>query len=494
MSVDRMRCHPSIILETLFPAVLVLVFIIMASVQAWSDLYFAIMAPIPVVLTMFLYWRWSKTWISFTDEEVVVERDTLFKMKKRIPYSKIASVNVNRGLVIRLFGTSRIQININSSINAAIPEAVLSFRIDIADSIREFLASRMYGDSAFTVSADADAETVVSIDWKDVLLHSFFGQSSAQMLSGLFFLLYSVAQIYLALSITGVYGGEGLLSLFVFIGVTVIPSVVILFHYANLKVYRSGDTIYLQHGLIRTYRTSFKVTKINAVRVRTTFFSRLMHRSFIEAEVVGLSSDSNSKRPILCLMKDYAEIDRVFSELVPEFLYDREAIPQPTASKRVLGVKCVLWLVLIGAATYVSSLYAERILASIPSITGYEALLGFTPLIVGALLALATVLWSVRAYSTRTLSAGEELFTFEIGVVDRQAVTISYDKVQIANVVRGPLARRYGLGVSSVSLLSSLGGVKIQSGYFDVGELNRIHETVMDRIRTGKYDYRKASR
>jgi len=150
--------------------------------------------------------------------------------------------------------------------------------------------------------------------------------------------------------------------------------------------------------------------------------------------------------------------------------------------------------VLIGAATYVSSLYAERILASIPSITGYEALLGFTPLIVGALLALATVLWSVRAYSTRTLSAGEELFTFEIGVVDRQAVTISYDKVQIANVVRGPLARRYGLGVSSVSLLSSLGGVKIQSGYFDVGELNRIHETVMDRIRTGKYDYRKASR
>jgi putative membrane protein len=73
--------------------------------------------------------------------------------------------------------------------------------------------------------------------------------------------------------------------------------------------------------------------------------------------------------------------------------------------------------------------------------------------------------------------------------MDRTVTTMGYDKVQIVRVEKGPIARRYGLAMGSVSLLSSIGGGNVTSGYFPEEQLDRVHELVMERMANGKYDY-----
>src|SRR5690554_6205796 len=108
---EKIRCHPSIIVERSLSGVVLLAFLV---TRFEGTPVAAVLLAAIVALLLFYYRQWKLTTIRFNEAEIVVERNTLFKMKKTLPYTKIASVNVNRGIINRLFGTSRLQININS--------------------------------------------------------------------------------------------------------------------------------------------------------------------------------------------------------------------------------------------------------------------------------------------------------------------------------------------------------------------------------------------
>ena len=63
---------------------------------------------------------------------------------------------------------------------------------------------------------------------------------------------------------------------------------------------------------------------------------------------------------------------------------------------------------------------------------------------------------------------------------------MSYDKVQMVHVIRGPLARRFGVASAKVFLLSSTGTSSISSGLFREDGLERICEIVMERATRGR--------
>jgi putative membrane protein len=65
--------------------------------------------------------------------------------------------------------------------------------------------------------------------------------------------------------------------------------------------------------------------------------------------------------------------------------------------------------------------------------------------------------------------------------------------VQMVWITQGPRARFFGVSRGSVYMLSSTGSSSISSGYFPGNLLNSVNKIVMDRIISGKYDYRKNS-
>jgi putative membrane protein len=283
-----------------------------------------------------------------------------------------------------------------------------------------------------------------------------------------------------------------LVSLVMFFIVQIGPSVSLIFRYYNYRVYRRGKTIFLQHGLIRTYKTSFDVSRVNAVRVKSTLAARLLHRSWIEVEVVGLASGSGeSLRPVLCLLKDDATQQRLLWELVPEFVYDRSPERQPEGARSMLRIRAAAASLALALAMAYPSLLVYREAADLAGVAG--AVLPWVLPLATVLAVLAIFYATHVSYRITEFDADKDLFTFVNGAVDRETVVMNYDKVQTVQVERGPVAGLFGVARARVYLLSSTGGTSISSGYFSKNRLGAIGETVMERIASGEYDYRKNS-
>jgi len=492
---EKVRCHPTVILEKSLKAFSsAVMFLILLFVAIDSSAIVTVLALFLVALLLFNYRQWKRTTIQFNERDVVVERDTLFKMKKTLPYSKIASVNVNRDISNRLFGTSKLLININSGSSATVPEAVLTFKQDIADEIRSGMSRRLY-DHTISPEEDETIESVASFSPMDVVIHGLFSVSTYQTILGSAFLAYSLFELYVSTVAGFQVGGKALVPLLMFVAVQIAPSVSLIFRYYNYKVYRRGDTIYLQHGLVRTYKTSFNVSRINAVRVKSTLAARLLHRSCIEAEVVGLVSEGGgSSRPVLCLLKDDATQQKILRELVPEFVYERNPNRQPEGAKSVLLIRAAIASLVVAAVMFYPSVYVYREAAALIGVVGVLGVaLQYVLPLVTALVILAIIYAAYVSYRVAEFGTGEDLFTFVNGAVDRETVVMNYDMVQMVRIEKGPIARIFNVARGSVYMLSSTGSASISSGYFPENRLAAVGEIVMERIASGEYDYRENS-
>jgi len=485
---ERVRCHPSVIVENSF-SLLVLIALLVTRFETTA--IGGVLAAAVVALLLYNYRQWNLTTIRFNETEIVVERDTLFKMKKTLPYAKIASVNVNRGIVNRLFGTARLQININSGSTALVPEAVLTFREDMADELRSVIQERLH-DGEPLPDEEEPAESLASFSPADVIVHGLFSVPTYQTIFGSVFLAYSVFELYTSAGAGIGGGGRAFVSMLIFFVVQFGPAVSLIFRYYNYRVYRRGEMIFLQHGLLRTYKTSFDVSRVNAVRVKSTLAARLLHRSWIEAEVVGLASGTGeSLRPVLCLLKDDATQQRLLRELAPEFVYDRNPEKQPAGARSVLLVRAAIASLALVLAMAWPSLYVYREAAALAGVAG--VVLPWVLPLATALAVLAILYATWVSYRITEFDTGRDLFSFVNGAVDRETVVMGYDRVQMIGVTQGPVARLFGVARARVHLLSSTGGTSVSSGYFPGVRLGVIGETVMERVASGEYDWRKNS-
>lgn len=459
MADEKVRLHPTIIVENSVKVLSSVIVILIASVALIDISTILGVLTLAFAMTLLFYYRqWRRTTVQFGETDVVVERDTLFKLKKTIPYHRVASVNVNRGIANRLFGTSRLLININSGTNAMIPEAVLTFDRDTAERLQTRVSRHLHDE----VDSADEEELPAAFTLGDVVIHGLFSVSTYQAILGSIFLAYSIFEISASTSEGVGAGGGAMISLMAFVGILIMPMISLMLRYYDYRVYRRGDTIYLQHGLVRTYKTSFPISRINAIRVKSTLPARLLGRSCIEAEVVGLISEGEKgSNPVLCLLKDDAVQQRVLRELVPEFVYERRPNKQPLGAKRVLQTKVVVASLAVLIAT---------------------AMIGGALTVIAVLVVVAMVYAMQVSYRITEFDAGGELFSFVNGAVDRETVIMNYDKVQMVWITQGPIARIFGVSRGSVYMLSSTGSSSITSGYFPESLLNSINKIVMGRI------------
>lgn len=108
MTGEKIRFHPSVVLENLMRFAIFAVIFLLVSVEERPIEAFLAIGGLLGVAAIILFLRWRRTTVQFNENELIVERNTIFKMKRSIPYSKIASINVNRTIISRMFGTSRL--------------------------------------------------------------------------------------------------------------------------------------------------------------------------------------------------------------------------------------------------------------------------------------------------------------------------------------------------------------------------------------------------
>ncbi len=231
---DGFRHHPSIILEQLFGALftLAILFAVIYGTTSYAKYIFLLM----VAAVVISYVWWKRTLIYFKDDELVIERNLVSKMKKTIPYSKIASINIERKVLNRIFGTSAIKININSGVNALNAEATLVFSEDLAVKIKSELSSKVFNNT--DCIEDDVVKPLINFTFKDILIHSIFGMPTGQSILALIFLMWTIISIFLQ--------GSGItIPLILFILVEIFPSLGGVIKFYNFKMYRTGDTIHV---------------------------------------------------------------------------------------------------------------------------------------------------------------------------------------------------------------------------------------------------------
>ncbi len=480
----RFRNHPSVMIANLIVVVFILGimwFTTLGDVKAeYRNLINIGFVAFGAILFITIFFWWKRTYYIFEQTELHVTRDTVFRMDKHIKYNRLASVSVKRSIFNVIFGTSTLVFNVNSSVNASAAEATLVLEKPIADELRNRLSTLIF-DKEISISEELSIDTAVKVSNADVIINSLFGQSTVQSLFGLAMFIYAVVMLYFQNS------GGFITSAILFVFSVVVPFVSSIFRYYNYRIYRVGDTITVESGLIATRRNSFKINKVNAIRIRQPLLSRLIRRVMLEAEVVGMANGDETY-PLLCPMKSRRDIELLISEIIPEFMFEPSPVHQPkralipmiitnAISSAVIITTCILLF------TYIDS-YAA-------SLEAYWREIVMASEIVAAVMLPIIIFGRIgMAQKYRMFDVGEDMFMVVSGGYDISTCFINFDKVQFVNVFSGPLQRCFGLAKCSVHMMSSKGASMITSGLFDPEELEAVPDNVMARIRDGRYDYR----
>ena len=154
--------HPIVIVKNLTITVLVLAIIAFGMVSDGESYMIAVgMVALIALLAFFIVMFWKTTSIEFGDQDFTVRRNFISRKTKVVPYYRVASVNITRNIFDRIAGTETLSFNVNSSVNAATPEACFSFKKELADEIRDYVYSRTFHTGS-EVDRDEEHESVVS--------------------------------------------------------------------------------------------------------------------------------------------------------------------------------------------------------------------------------------------------------------------------------------------------------------------------------------------
>ncbi len=478
--------HPSVILDNLplFIAIAIFVAIDMYAEGNVSGAFgaLALLIGVPTVVAVAI---WKRTTVTFTESDIEVRKDTaVFKTDKTIQYDRLASIGVKRGIFDRIFGTTTLQFNVNSSVNATVPEATLRLEMGLADAVRDELNALVFSKST-TVVEERDIESLVRVSNKEILIHSFLSQSTPQMLFAVIMLLYCISSVIMQNS-TGL-----VMSLLLFALEEVIPMIRVILRYFNYRLYRIDDTITIESGLITTTRSSFSIAKVNSVRMRRPLLARAFGLTTLEAEVVGLadSGDSDAMCPLLCPLKPKGEVDALLRSLFPGIVVGAEPIHQGQGALRSMVVRDAVYTIAIMAVLILSltAIVGHMIEVDDP-MRPIVMILGAVAIVLVPLLMFGHC-W--LAQRNRSFAMGEDSFLFIHGAYDVSEEHILYDRVQYATVSAGVLDRVFGVAYCTVAMMSSVGFKEVRSGLFPPMDLERVPEEVMSRIRDGRYDHRR---
>lgn len=434
-----------------------------------------------LVVTFWSFFWLKRTTYTFTDTEIVRVSDTVFKSTKNIQYTRLASVTVRRSVLNRIFGTSQLLFNINSSVNSMNAEMTLVLRKDIADLLRDRLNSLIF-DKDITVQEDSDLQTMVSVSNGDIIMHAIFAQPTYQSIFGFLMLVYAVVMLF--------YDNSGgfWTALLLFGMSNVLPFIGVILKYFNYRIYRVGDTITVESGLLSTTRRSFKVNKINSVRVRQPLLARMLGKATLEAEVVGMS-DSDETAPMICPLKDCEVVEGLMEDIAPEIFFDSEPEHQPRSALVPMAITSAVFSVAVVAFFAVLLYYAETYLVGLSDF--WTATVRASEISAAVLIPILIFGRMGLVQRHRTFAMGKDSFMLVYGGYDISTEFMLYDKVQYVAVTSGPLQRPFGVATCTVNMMSSVGFKQMSSGLFPPEDLERLSDEVMARIRDGRYDYRR---
>ncbi|MBM6617704.1 PH domain-containing protein [Bacillus suaedaesalsae] len=294
------------------------------------------------------------TWLRFTyvvDEgELRIEQGVFVRNKRFIPLEKIQTIDVTSGVIQRLFGLVKIQVETAGGGTEA--EVVLSaITKDEAETLKGLLKNEWKIEEV-----ESEYSRDFKLSHKELLVMATTSGGVGVVFAGIFAFvsqfdgllpldaLYNYAEKLISSSIT-------LVGLFILLVVAVSWGVSIVstaLKYGKFTLSQRGKDLFLSRGLLEKRELTIPLKRIQAVRIQENMIRQWLGYSTIYVEVAGGGNEEKGEFSTILVPIIKTNIVHDFmKQFTPEFVLEEKVVPVPVRARKKYIIKPVLPALLI---------------------------------------------------------------------------------------------------------------------------------------------------
>lgn len=437
MEQKKMKCHISIVLENSWKLLGVLLVLVISNLDDIIDnlseikqftyqFFFQGFFGFFVLFALVLIWnllRWNKTIIWIENATIVVERNTLNKVKNVYNISQISNIDMEQTLFEGIVGTYRIKIDTNTSVAAKSTDIKIVFRkkdaIEFKNHVMEMMGQGILENQIPEEERTFDFRATT----KETVLHCIYSMSIISMLLFLGGIIGFIVLIVISSNHGNIWAviGEifgGFLAIAIMVISSIYSNLKKFFQYYDFRIRREKDKIFVHSGLLKKNMSTIPVNKINGVLLKQTFISRLFRRYQLEIVNVGMG-DEKEESTNLFLSASREEMLNKLRVILPEYEFIMDShIKKQSIKYFYHGIYAILITLLVFP---VCILGLREFLPNLP--------LWIILLVDGGLFVLI-LLVEVLSFITSGYRMEQEYVIVSQGVFSKQTTMVAYEKIQ----------------------------------------------------------------
>ncbi|KAA0544578.1 PH domain-containing protein [Bacillus sp. BGMRC 2118] len=293
------------------------------------------------------------TWLRFTyvveEGELRIEQGVFVRNKRFIPLEKIQTIDVTSGVIQRLFGLVKVQVE--TAGGKAEAEVVLT-----AVTKKEANNLKAVIQNQLLVEEVEEQTNVFTINQRALIVMATTSGGVGVVFAGIFAFIsqfdellpldamYQYAEELISSSIT-------LVTLYILLIVVVswiISIVSTALKYGNFTLRQRGNNLFLSRGLLEKRELTIPLKKIQAVRIQENIIRQWLGYSTVYVEVAGGGNDEKGEySTILAPIIKTNLVTEFMKRYTPEFVVEEEVVPVPARARKKYILKPVLPALLI---------------------------------------------------------------------------------------------------------------------------------------------------
>ncbi len=344
---SRSRLHPAFMLMNLLSSLrdmlVPLIFILLTAYRGGSFEWWSLLAISAIflytVISSFL--RWLRFYYVVTDQEIQIEYGLIVRKQRFIPFERIQAIQVTQGVIHRLFGLVKLQIE--TAGGSVEPEAQLSaLTKKQGDELREWIRNR---EDEFEAETNGTERKAVEFESRLSTKALFIVASTSGGFGVLFSFIAAVfsqidqflpERFYENMFQALISSSIAFLSIVVFLIALIawmVSMLSTLIRFGGFTVKKQRDELIIERGLLEKRQVTVPINKVQAVRIDEGLLRQPFQYAAISLEIAGDSGQEQEQSTLIHPLIKRNEIYPFLKKVLPAFA---EEVPFQAVPKRAL--------------------------------------------------------------------------------------------------------------------------------------------------------------
>jgi putative membrane protein len=343
--------------EMFFPVVLFIIFGGRGEDPFWQFLYFIGTGVLIVGLLVIGILQWYRYTYRIESEELRIEFGIFIRKKRYIPLERIQSIDISAGVIQRMFGLVKLQVETAGGGNTA--EAVLTaISASEAENLKNKLSKKPRVDSEADEVVIEKNEMVkgYQISSTELFIAAVTSGSIGVVLSALGAIAVQLDDLIPYERIFRQFEdfvrvGVFFYAITIFIIVLlawIIGTIIMVLKYGNFTVTKLGEDLIITRGILEKRQLTIPLKRIQAIRIQENLVRQPLGYATVFVESAGGSGDKNEGHStILFPLVKKGQINSLLAKLVPDYALPAEFNKAPKRAMKRYLIRATIPVLLI---------------------------------------------------------------------------------------------------------------------------------------------------